>query len=125
MDGNLLDTFSVATVLALIFTVVNFLRYVKVILIKGGSTFDERTAAVNSAVTQAIAWVSGILVVLLVAQADIASNIELFGSTLATMNLASLIVVGMVAASGAGVLNDFLASRDDSRTSEKPAFVSN
>jgi hypothetical protein len=117
MDGTVLDTFSVATLIALVFVVVNFLRNL--------ANVTKDVGAKASVVNQIVAWVAGVVVVVLASQADIASSIPVFGSPLGDFDIASLIIVGLSITSAGGVLNDFFAARDNTRTSANPDVLGN
>jgi hypothetical protein len=93
--------------LALIKQLIDLLRSVR-----GGDT--------NSALTILTAWVAGVGVLLLVAQTDWATGISVGDYTLATLNVASLVFVGISIASGASVVSDTLGAIDTSRSTAKP-----
>ena len=117
MDGNLLDTFSVATLLAFVFVLVNFVR--NVLALRKARDAE----AINSVVTQMAAWGIGIAVVFVCAAAEVANNIAFFGTALKDMDTFSKVIVGFALASGGSVVNDFFAARDNSRTSANPALI--
>lgn len=70
----------------LVFAVINFLKAVRV-------------KDTNNALTQIIVWVAGVLVVLLAAQTDFAAGINVGDHALTTLNIWSLIFVGLTIAS--------------------------
>lgn len=78
---------------------------------------------VNSAVTIAVAWVAGVVAVLLVAQTDFASGIAVGDHTLATLNAASLVFIGLTIASIGSGINDVIGSIDSTRTTAKPHLL--
>lgn len=75
---------------------------------------------INTAVTLAVAWVAGVITVLLVAQTDFASGIPVGDQTLASLNVASLVFVGLVLSSSASSFNDAVGAVDHNRTTAKP-----
>lgn len=95
---------------AMVFTFINFLRY----LSKGSW---------NGAVTIAISWLAGVVGVFLVAQTDFASSIPLGDHTLASLNGWSLLFVGLTIASTGSALSDTISAIDHSRSSAKPHLL--
>jgi hypothetical protein len=61
----------------------------------------------NGIVTQLVAWVGGILVVMLAAHTAWADGIDFGDTTLGDMNLASQILAGLALASSASLAADF------------------
>ena len=78
---------------------------------------------VNGAVTQLAVWLSGVLVVVLYAQTDWAETFSFAGFTLADMNMASLVALGIGLGSSASVATDFIKSRDDSDSAKMPPLL--
>jgi mevalonate kinase len=74
----------------------------------------------NGAVTQLVVWLSGVLVVWLYAQTDWAETFSFAGLTLASMNLASLVALGIGLGSSASVATDFIKARDAADTAKMP-----
>jgi hypothetical protein len=72
---------------------------------------------INGIVTTASAWLAGVVAVVLYAQTDFASQIDIGGS-LAKMNAYSLIAIGLSVGSGAGLAADYLSAK---RPSDDPA----
>ena len=98
--------------LALIKKLIDFLRY--------ASAGD-----VNGVVTQLVTWGGGVGAVLLVAQTDWASGIDVGNMTLATLNVWSLLFVGLTLSSGAGVVHDVTKAVDGSDSAVLPKLVRN
>jgi len=74
----------------------------------------------NGAATQAAVWLSGVLVVWLYAQTDWAETFSFAGITLAAMNFASLVALGIGLGSSASVATDFIKSRDTTDSAAMP-----
>lgn len=74
----------------------------------------------NGAVTQIAVWLSGVLVVTLYAQTDWAETFSFAGFTLADMNFASLIALGIGLGSSASVATDFIKARDNTDSAAMP-----
>ena len=96
--------------IALVWAFINFLKAV-------------RNGDLNAWSTQLIIWVAGVLVVLLVAQTDFAEGINVGDWTLATLNMASLIFVGLSIASMASVGNELKKAFDASDSAKTPPLV--
>lgn len=73
--------------------------------------------------TQLVAWGSGILATFLFASSDFAGGIEVGAGTLATLNGASLVLVGMSIASTAGVVYDVKRAVDSSDSAKMPELL--
>lgn len=73
-------------------------------LIDFGKALSNRDG--NAAVTQLVAWVSGVLILILFARSDFAAAIEYGGVTISNMNIWTQIIVGMAISSVASVGND-------------------
>lgn len=99
-----------ATMSALVVVVINFLRY-------------ARGRDLDGALTIAIAWVAGVVVVAIAAQSDFAVSIEFGGRTLDTMNFASQIFAGMSLASLGSFAVDVKKAIDSSDTAVKPSLI--
>lgn len=67
----------------------------------------------NAIVTQLVAWVAGIGVILLGAQTDFASAIVIGGSPLGSLNAWSQVLVGLTFASTASFLSDTVRAVDN------------
>ena len=95
---------------ALVYQVVAFLRFL-------------RGKDVNGALTIVTGWAAGLVAVLLVAQTDFANGIGVGDQTLATLNFASQVFVGLTLSSLAGFGNDVLGAVDQWRSTAKPRLV--
>lgn len=73
---------------------------------------------VNGVVTTLSSFVAGVVVVLLFAQSNFAEGIAIGDASLATLNFAALVILGLSIASGAGLANDWLSAK---RPSDDPA----
>lgn len=96
--------------LALIVKVIDFLRYAK-----AGDT--------NGVLTQLITWVSGVLVLLLVAQTNWADGISIGDTVLSKLGFWSVVFAGLSLASSASVVKDTLKSVDNSNSSAIPTLL--
>jgi energy-converting hydrogenase Eha subunit G len=99
---------------ALIWQVVDFLRELA----------NFRTQK-SSAITQAAAWIAGVLVVVLAAHADVASALILPGTDQALGNLdfGSQVLVGLLVSSFASTGVDFKQAFDRSDSAVKPPLI--
>lgn len=114
MESGFLDAFSVIALVALIYKVIDFLKnLVNIKLI----------ASKNGVVTQLTVWVAAVLVLVLASQAEISNTVVVLGRPLADFDLASLIVLALSFGSSASVFNDYLAAKDNNRSSEDPAML--
>lgn len=78
---------------------------------------------VNGAITQIVVWGSGVVAVCLFAQTDWAEGIIFAGRTLADMNFASQLAVGLGLGSTAGVVTDVIKASDDSDSAAMPKLL--
>lgn len=95
----------------LVYTTINFLRAVL------GADW-------NTAITIVTVWIAGVVALLLVAQTDFASGIAVGDQSLATLNLASLVFVGLTISSVASFGNDILGAVDTNRSTALPHLTS-
>lgn len=100
----------VAAMGALVFTLINFLRFL---------TNKE----FGSAVTQICSWAAGILVVVLVASTDYADGIDFGGKALSALNGSSQVFIGLMAASIFGVVKVAISALDSSDSAKVPPLV--
>ena len=106
-----MDTFvAAAGLLALIKKFIDFAKY-------------ATNKDLNGAMTQIVVWVAGVVAVILYAATDWANTIAFGGLTLADMNMASLIALGLALGSGASLTTDFIKSRDESDSARMPALI--
>lgn len=77
----------------------------------------------NGAVTQVSVWVAGILVVLLAAQTDFAPTIAFGEASLAQMNLATQVFIGLLAASLFGYAYDVKKAVDHTDSAAVPPLT--
>ncbi len=82
-----------------------------------------RAGDANGVLTQLASWIISVLVVILVAQTDWASGISVGDQTLASINIWSLLFVGLAVGSGASFLKDTLKSIDNSNSAAIPVLV--
>jgi len=94
-------------------------------LIKKFIDFSKYVTAkdINGAVTQLFVWAAGVLAVFLYANTDWAETITYGALTLADMNGASLIALGLGLASTASLTTDFIKSRDESDSAAMPPLI--
>lgn len=115
MESGLPDTFSLLTLVAVIYFVVNFVRN----LVNLGND----PSAKNGVLTQLIVVVSAFVVLIVAAQADIANELVVMNRSLASFDVMSLLLVALAFGSSASALNDFFASRDEYRSSDNPPIL--
>lgn len=95
---------------ALVFTLVNFLRYLT-------------NGDFKSAITQLVSWAAGVFVVLLVAQTDFADGISVGDQALSALNFYSLLFVGLQASSIFGFGQKAVEALDNTQTARVPSLV--
>jgi ABC-type transport system involved in cytochrome c biogenesis permease subunit len=100
----------VVAMAALTLKLIDFLRYCR-----GGD--------MNGILTQAAAWIAGVVVVLLVAQTDWADGIAVGDMNLSTLGFWSLVFYGLSAGSGASFVKDTLKAVDNSNSAAIPVLV--
>lgn len=110
-----MEAVSVAGLLALIYIVVNFLKFL--------ANAGKDRGALSSAVTQALVWIAGILVIWLASAAKITQGLEVWGTTLGQLDFPSILLGGLMAGSLASTGNQVLSAFDNSRTSAAPPLV--
>jgi len=93
--------------LALVASLINFLKYV-------------RAGNVNGSLTQLSVWIAGILAVFLVAQTDYAAGIEMGGQALDALNAASLLFIGLQIGGLASLANELKKAIDNTDGAGKP-----
>lgn len=91
----------------LIFAFVNFLKYLT-------------ARNWNGAITQGIAWVAGIVGIVLFAHTAFAAAVTFGGVPLQSMGIASQIFIGLMATSILSTLNEGYKALDTTQTAEKP-----
>lgn len=96
--------------LALVLKVVDFLRYAK-------------AGDLNGVVTQLIVWISGVAVLLLVAQTTWASTISVSGVTLSHLSFWSVVFAGFTVSSGASLVKDTLKAVDNTNSAALPTLL--
>jgi len=102
----------VVAMAALTLKLMDFVRY-----LKAGDS--------NGVITQFAAWVIGVVVTVLVAQTDWADGISVGDMTLGTINIWSLIFVGLAAGSTASVVKDVgYKALDNNNTAAIPTLLS-
>jgi len=77
----------------------------------------------NPVVTQLIAWVAGVVVVMLFAQTDWAETLTFGDRSLASLNGSSLFVIGLMASSILGVVNEVKKALDDHDSAVQPPLI--
>ncbi len=95
---------------ALVYKFVDFLKFVRV-------------GDWNSAGTQFIAWVAGILAITLFANSDFATTIEIGDSSLANLNFVSQVIIGLSATSLFSAFYDVKRAIDRSDSAKTPALI--
>jgi hypothetical protein len=94
----------------LVFTFVNFLTYV-------------RSKNVNGVVTQAIAWVAGILAILIAAHTQFAPDITFGNHVLSKLDWQSQVFLGLIATSILSTVNEVKKAIDNKDTAEKAPLI--
>lgn len=94
----------------LVFAIINFLKAV-------------RAKDANSAFTQVIVWVAGVLVVLLAAETDFADGIMLGDQPLTTLNFWSLLFVGLTISSLATFGTEIKKALDNTDSAATPMLL--
>ncbi len=77
----------------------------------------------NGVLTQVVAWIAGVAIVLLFAESDWANAVQFGDIFLDQMNFASQVIAGLALASGYSTFKDFLKSRDATQTSALPSLL--
>lgn len=95
---------------ALVYKFVDFLKYLRV-------------GDWNAAGTQAIAWVAGIVAVILFAATDFGKSIDVGGQALSDLNFASTLVIGLSATSLFSTVYDLKSAVDRTDSGKTPALV--
>jgi hypothetical protein len=96
--------------LALVLKVIDFLRYAK-------------AADINGVATQAITWIAGVVVLLLVSQTNWADGIPIGDTPLSKLGFWSLVFAGVSLASTASLTKDTLKSVDNANSSAIPTLL--
>jgi hypothetical protein len=94
----------------LVFTVVNFLKFVK-------------AKDWNAAVTQGIAWIAGVVVVALFAQTQFAEQLRVGTLRFSQMTFATQLFFGLIATSLLSTLNEFKKAIDNTDTAGTPSLI--
>lgn len=102
----------VGLAVAFVKKIVDFPAYIK------GKDYDAVTKV-------SLAWLAGIAVAFLLQATDFAKDFQLAGVVLSDTNPATVIFFGLSIASVASVGTDWLAARDNTRTSAVPPLVDN
>jgi hypothetical protein len=100
---------AVAT-LALIIKLVDFLRY-------------ATNKDINGVVTQAVSWIAGVVVIMLVARTHWAAALDVGGVSLAHLGVWSQVFAGLTIASGASLAKDTLKAVDNHNTAAIPTLL--
>lgn len=82
-----------------------------------------RAKQYNDVGTLAVVFVTGVLVAGLLRASDFANGIEVAGSTLASLNIASIVLVGFALASTARTLIQTYKTVDSSQSSAEPKLI--
>jgi hypothetical protein len=100
----------VAAMALLVFTIINFIRFV----VNGDK---------NGIVTTLSVWFAGVVVVLLVAQSDFADGIIIAEKAMSAYNTASLIFLGLTVSSVGVFANEIRGALDNSDSTKKPHLL--
>ncbi len=96
---------------ALVYKFVDFLKFVKV-------------GDWNSAGTQAVAWLAGILAITLFANSDFSAGIDFGGQSLSSLNFVSQVVIGLSATSLFSAFYDVKRALDNTDSAKTPPLIS-
>ena len=80
-------------------------------------------AYLDPIVTQLLAWVFGFLVVLIAAQANVASSLKVWGTTLDKLNGGSLLLLGLAISSFGGAAVEVKKALDKSDSAAQPSLL--
>ena len=106
------DSVTIVGLTALIFAVVNFLRFL--------TNFKKNKSAV---LTQALAWIGAILIVAISSHSIITKEMVVFGWRLQDLDLGSVVLAGLMIGSSASVLDKLLGAFDNTRSSAVPPLL--
>lgn len=108
----MLDFVPLVALLGLVYAGINFLKYLT-------------NKQWNAVITQLIVWVVGVLFAWLFGESDFGGAITVgdTGQTLATLNFASLVLVGMVVGSAATVAYDVKSAIDRNDSAVTPKLI--
>lgn len=95
---------------SLVFTLITFLKSIT-------------NAKWSAALTQVIAWFSGVAIINLGAHTDYAEGIKFGATALSALNGWSLLLIGLVFSSMAGVLNDVKKAIDSTDSAAQPPLL--
>jgi len=112
MDMGFGDSVTIVGLTALIFAVVNFLRFL--------TNFKKNKSAV---LTQALAWIGAILIVAISSHSIITKEMVVFGWRLQDLDLGSVVLAGLMIGSSASVLDKLLGAFDNTRSSAVPPLL--
>lgn len=105
-----MEVFGLAALVALGMKVLSLLKFV-------------RAGETSRAVDLVASWLVGILVAFVAAEATLAQGIVLLGVPLGDMNPFDKILAGMSLLSLGGVVYDYNAARDETRSSKEPKLL--
>lgn len=102
----------VLVLLALVWATISFLK-------------DLTNGKTNGMITQVIVWAAGVLFAWLFSESDFGSSIAIgdTGQTLGSINVASLVLVGMAVGSLASVAYEFKKARDNNDSAVEPKLL--
>lgn len=103
-----MDFVPIIAVVALVWKVVDFVKYL-------------RARDVDGALTQGVVWAAGVLAVFLLSGTNFAGGIVLGDVAVSAMNWQSLVLVGLSIGSSASALVDFKKAVDNSDSAAVPA----
>lgn len=106
-----MDGLTPALLLALLVNkVMDFLKFV-------------RAKDTNAAITQLSAWVLGVVVLMLFRESSFADGVSLMGHTLASLNWAATVVIGLLASSLGSFIYDMRKTLDVTQTVAVPPLI--
>lgn len=106
----MLEFVPLAAALALALKLLDFVKYIT-------------AGDINAIATQGASWVSGVLVVFLLAATDFSAGILIGDVPLETLNAASLILLGLSLGSSGSVLYDFKKAIDRTDSAVTPSLL--
>ncbi len=105
-----MDFVPLLVMLATVKKLVDFVRYAK-------------AGDVNGIITQLVAWVAGFALAALVANTPWAAGLDFGGVTLAKMNIAAQLLVGLALGSSASFGTDLIKATDNSQSAAVPPLL--
>lgn len=78
---------------------------------------------VSAVITQVLAWIGGVVAVVLFSSSDFGNSVNAAGTTLDKVSGATLVLIGIMLSSAASVVVDFKQSIDATDSAAKPPLL--